>query len=122
LLDREHDRTAIPQRELQLQLGGIRADDLQSQLLLLNQRQRSPRSMPAATLAAFDDGVETARLGTSCPFQNRSDMNTTHFSDVRPRVALPAKNKRLPADVFEGFGWELSRVDLFHARIMAKPI
>ena len=78
--------------------------------------------MPAAALPTLDDGIDAICLGTPRPFQNGSDMNTTHFSDVRPRVTLLAKNKGLPTDMFEGFGRELSGVDLFHARIISKLI
>ena len=40
-------------------------------------------------------------------------MNATDFGNVSPRVTLFAKHKRLPTDVFEGFGRELSGVDFF---------
>jgi len=117
LLDGEHDHATIPQRKLELQLGGVRADDLQTQLHPLNQRQSSSRATVPTTLPALDDGVEVVSLRASHPFQNCTDMNPTHFSDVRPRVALLAQYKCLATNVFQGFGRKLAGIDLFHARI-----
>ncbi|CAH1748061.1 protein of unknown function [Thauera humireducens] len=122
LLDGEHDRATIPQRELELQLGGVRADDLQTQLLLLNQRQCSSRPRAPTTLPALDDSVEVVSLGAPRPFQNGPNMNPTHFSNVRPCVALLAQYKCLATNVFQGFGRKLAGIDLFHARIISKPI
>ena len=122
LLDGNHDRTTIPQRELKLKLGGIRADDLQTQLLLLNQGRCSSRAMAPTTFPALDDGIEVVGLGAPRPFQNGTDMNPTHFSDVRPYVALLAQHKCLATDVFQGFGREFAGIDLFPARIISKPI
>ena len=76
---------------MQTQLGGVRADDLQAQLLLLNQRQCSSRPRAPTTLPALDDSVEVVGLGSPRPFQNGTDMNPTYFSDVRPYVALLAQ-------------------------------
>ena len=122
LLDGEHHCATIPQRKLKLKLGGIRADDLQAQLLLLNQRQSSSRAMAPTTLPALDDGVEVVSLGAPRPFQNGPNMNPTHFSNVRPCVALLAQYKCLATNVFQGFGRKLAGIDLFHARIISKPI
>lgn len=112
LLDGEHDRAPIPQCELELQVGGVRADDLQTQLPLLNQRQCSSRTMAPTTLPALDGGIEVVGLGAPRPFQNGTDMNPTHFSDVRPCVALLAQHKCLATNVFQGFGREFPSIDL----------
>ena len=122
MLDGKHHRTAIPQCEFELELGGVRTDDLQAQLLLLNQRQRSSRSVPAAALPALDHRIDAIGLRAPRPFEDSPDMNATDFGNVSPRVTLFAKHKRLPTDVFEGFGRELSGVDFFHARIISISI
>ncbi|CAH1746310.1 protein of unknown function [Thauera humireducens] len=78
--------------------------------------------MAPTTLPALDDRVEIVSLGAPRPFQNGTDMNPTHFSDVRPCVALLAQYKCLATNVLQGFGREFSGIDLFHARIISKPI
>ena len=65
------------------------------------------------TLPALDDRVEIVSLGAPSPFQNGTDMNPTHFSDVRPCVALLAQYKCLATNVLQGFGREFSGIDLF---------
>ena len=107
----QYDRAAIPQCEFEQELAGVRADDLQAQLLLLNQRQRSSRSVPAAALPALDHRIDAIGLRAPRRFEDSPDMNATDFGNVSPRVTLFAKHKRLPTDVFEGFGRELSGVD-----------
>ena len=107
---------------MQTQSGGVRADDLQAQLLLLNQRQCSSRAMRPTTLPALDDAMEIVGLGAPRPFQNGTNMDPTHFSDVNPCVALLARHKCLATNVFQGFGRKLAGIDLFHTRIISKPI
>ncbi|KAI5914332.1 hypothetical protein [Thauera sp. 2A1] len=88
----------------------------------MNKRQRSPRTVASTTLPALDHRIDTADLGVPRAFQNGTDMNPAHFRDVRSRVTLFAKHEPLATDMFEGFGRQFSGIDLFHARIMSKPI
>jgi len=103
----------IAQHELKLTLGEIRTDDLQTQQLLLNQRQRSPRTMASAIFPALDHRIDTVGLGAPRPFQYSPQMNPANLRDVRPRAPLPVQDKCLAANVFHGFGRELAGAVFF---------